>query len=248
MPEVPGLHALQPQAERRWARSDPVLLKLSKANPLDPDPPIAEADGFATLVTSIVHQQVSMAAARTIHGRLVATLGGKVTPRRVLARSEAQMRAAGLSRSKAAYVLDLADKTLRKDVEFARFPQMADEAILHELTQVKGIGVWTAQMFLMFHLHRPDVLPTGDLGLRLAAADAYGVPVEAAAALMASRREAWSPFCSVASRVLWQSRRKAMADAAAAAATATAAALPPPPTPRLQSAAKAPQKVRRKAK
>lgn len=235
-----GLHELQPTAERRWARSDPLLHKLSKANPLDPDPPIAETDGFATLVTSIVHQQVSMAAARTIHGRLVAVLGGKVTPRRVLARSEAQLRAAGLSRSKAAYVLDLADKTLRKEVEFARFPSMPDDEILAELLEVKGIGVWTAQMFLMFHLHRPDVLPTGDLGLRLAVADVYGVPVEEAAAVMASRREAWSPYCSVASRVLWQSRRKAMATERTGPAT--------PPDPASKPAEPARRKARPKAK
>jgi DNA-3-methyladenine glycosylase II len=90
---------------------------------------------------------------------------------------------------------------------------MDDEAILAELTAVKGIGVWTAQMFLLFHLQRPDVLPTGDLGLRLAVADAYGVPVGTAADEMLARRERWSPYCSVASRVLWLSRRAAMAKA-----------------------------------
>jgi DNA-3-methyladenine glycosylase II len=202
-----SLADLQPEAEARWAKSDKVMHKLSRRNVLDPDPPIDEPDGFATLVTSITHQQVSMAAARTIHGRLVKVLGGKITPRRVLARTPEQLRAAGLSRGKAAYILDLADKTQRKEVEFARFPAMDDEGILAELTAVKGIGVWTAQMFLMFHLHRPNVLPTGDLGLRLAVSDAYGVPPEMAAQVMLEHRERWSPYCSVASRVLWQSRR-----------------------------------------
>lgn len=205
-----SLAALQPEAEARWARTDKVLHKLSRKTPLDPDPPIAEPNGFATLVTSITHQQVSMAAARTIHGRLVKLLGGKVTPRRVLARTPEQLRAAGLSRTKAAYILDLADKTQRKEVEFGRFPAMSDEAILAELTEVKGIGVWTAQMFLMFHLHRPDVLPTGDLGLRTAVSEVYGVPPEKAAEVMLAHREQWSPYCSVASRILWQSRRAAM--------------------------------------
>lgn len=205
------MHKLQPEAEARWKATDRTLHRLSRATPLDPEPQIREQDGFATLVTSITHQQVSMAAAKTIHARLVKALGGKVTPRRVLARSPEQLRAAGLSRSKAAYILDLADRTQRKEVEFGRFPAMDDEAILAELTAVKGIGVWTAQMFLLFHLHRPDVLPTGDLGLRLAVADAYGVPPEKAAALMLDHRERWSPYCSVASRVLWQSRRAAMA-------------------------------------
>lgn len=205
------LHSLQPAAQARWATSDKVMHRLSRRTPLDPDPPIAKEDGFATLVTSIVHQQVSMAAARTIHGRLVKALGGKVTPRRVLARTPEQLREAGLSRSKAAFILDLADKTQRKVVEFDRFPAMADEEILAELTEVKGIGLWTAKMFLMFHLHRPDVLPFEDLGLRIAVSEVYGVPPEMAAQVMAEHRERWSPYCSVASRVLWQSRRAAMA-------------------------------------
>jgi len=207
------LHELQPAATRHWAKTDPTMARLSRAHRLSPEPHSLSAakDGFTTLVQSIVHQQVSMAAARTIEGRLVKLLGGKVTPRRVLNRSPEQLRTAGLSRSKAAYILDLADKAARGEVEFARFAEMSDEAILAELTAVKGIGVWTAQMFLMFHLHRPDVLPTGDLGLRLAVADVYGVPADEAADEMLARRERWSPYCSVASRVLWLSRRDAMA-------------------------------------
>jgi DNA-3-methyladenine glycosylase II len=206
------LHKLQPAATRHWAKTDKTMARLSKANPLPAEPHDLSQDGFATLVLSIVHQQVSMAAARTIQGRLVKLLGGRITPRRVLNRSPDQLRSAGLSRGKAAYILDLADKTARGDVEFTRFKEMDDAAILAELTAVKGIGVWTAQMFLMFHLHRPDVLPTGDLGLRIAVADVYRVPVKEAAEEMESRRAAWSPYCSVASRILWQSRRAAMQD------------------------------------
>ena len=200
---------MQPAAEKRWLASDKRLHKLSRANPIDPTPQIREADGFAALVRSITHQQVSMAAANTIHARLTKTLGGKVTPRRVLNRSPEQLRAAGLSRGKSAYILDLADKTLRGDVEFTRFDAMPDEAILEELTAVKGIGDWTAKMFLLFHLQRPDVLAHEDLGLRLAVADVYGVPMAKTGDFMQDRREDWSPFCSIASRVLWQSRRAA---------------------------------------
>lgn len=196
---------LQPAAEKRWSRSDPVMARLSRAHPLDP-PQITPKDGFAALVESITHQQVSMAAARTIHARLVKTLGGKVTPRRVLNRTPEQLRAAGLSRGKAAYILDLADKTQRGEVEFDRFAAMEDDAILAELVAVKGIGTWTAKMFLLFHLGRPDVFAPEDLGLRLAVADAYGVPPEQAASAMARQQEAWSPYNSVAARVLWQSR------------------------------------------
>lgn len=210
-PKPRPLHELQPEAEARWARSDKRLWKLSQANPIPVEPHELNRDGFSTLVLSIVHQQVSMAAARTITDRLVKLLGGSITPRRILNRSPEQLRTAGLSRGKAAYILDLADKTQRGDVEFARFAEMDDEAILAELTAVKGIGTWTAKMFLLFHLHRPDVLPQEDLGLRLAVADVYGVSMADAAEEMLERREKWSPYCSVASRVLWLSRRAAMA-------------------------------------
>jgi DNA-3-methyladenine glycosylase II len=203
--------ALQPEAEAHWAKTDRTMARLSRANPLPAEPHSLTGDGFSTLVLSIVHQQVSMAAARTIQARLVKLLGGKITPRRILNRTPEQLRSAGLSRAKATYILDLADKTARRDVEFERFQDMSDEAILAELTAVKGIGVWTAQMFLMFHLHRPDVLATGDLGLRLAVADVYKVPVHEAADEMLARRERWSPYCSVAACVLWASRRQAMA-------------------------------------
>ncbi|MEK6986376.1 MAG: DNA-3-methyladenine glycosylase 2 family protein [Candidatus Thermoplasmatota archaeon] len=198
---------LQPAAEKRWAQSDPVMARLSRAHPIDPVSQLAPKDGFAALVESITHQQVSMAAARTIHARLVKTLGGKVTPRRVLNRTPEQLRAAGLSRSKAASILDLADKTQRGEVEFDRFPTMPDEAIIAELVAVKGIGTWTAKMFLLFHLGRPDVFAPEDLGLRLAVADTYAVPPEKAATVMARQQAAWSPYNSVAARVLWQSRR-----------------------------------------
>ncbi|MEA3190943.1 MAG: DNA-3-methyladenine glycosylase [Thermoplasmata archaeon] len=181
--------------------------RLSKANPLPAEQAIPGDDGFAALVTSIVHQQVSLAAGRTITANLVKTLGGKVTPRRVLNRDALELRQAGLSRAKAAYILDLAQRTQSKEVDFAAFSAMADDAVADSLVAVKGIGVWTAKMFLMFHLQRPDVLAPEDLGLRLAVANTYGVAPEDAAAFMREQGPAWSPYCSVAARVLWQSRR-----------------------------------------
>jgi DNA-3-methyladenine glycosylase II len=201
------LHELQPAAEAHWKKADRVMHRLSKAHPLPREQAIPGDDGFAALVGSITHQQVSLAAGRSIHAKLLKTLGGKATPRRVLNRSEEELRGAGLSRAKAAYVLDLAGKTQRGEVEFARFPAMEDEAIIAELTAVKGIGTWTAKMFVLFHLQRPDVFAPEDLGLRIAAAQAYGVAPEKAAALMERMRPLWSPYNSVAARVLWQSRR-----------------------------------------
>lgn len=208
MPNAQPAHVLQPKATKHWAKTDPVLARLSRANPLPAEPGYGNVDGFAALVESIVHQQVSLAAGRTIHGRLKTVLGGKVTPRRVLNRSEEELRGAGLSRGKTAYILDLADKTLRGDVEFARFPTMPDEDVIAELVAVKGIGVWTAKMFLMFHLHRPDVFAPEDLGLRIGVSQVYGVPETKAAEFMATKREAWAPYNTVAARVLWQCREK----------------------------------------
>lgn len=202
------IHELQPEAERHWRRTDPVMHRLSRAHPLPPEQAIPGDDGFAALVASITHQQVSLAAGRSIHAKLLRALGGKATPRRVLARDEATLRAAGLSRSKVAYVQDLADRTLRGEVGFARFGGMEDEAIVAELTAVKGIGTWTAKMFVLFHLQRPDVFAPEDLGLRIATGLAYGVAPEKAAAHMERMRPLWSPYNSVAARVLWQSRRQ----------------------------------------
>ncbi len=204
------MHLLQPTAEKRWKTSDAVMHRLSRRNPIPVDPPIQAPDGFGALVRSITHQQVSMAAAETIHGRLVKVLGGKVTPRRVLNRTPEQLRGAGLSRSKSEFVLDLAYKTNAGEVEFDRFPTMGDEAVIEELTAVKGIGAWTAKMFLIFHLERPDVWAPEDLGLRMGVAAAYGVSEKQAAKVMETQREAWSPYNSVAARVLWTSRRATM--------------------------------------
>jgi DNA-3-methyladenine glycosylase II len=206
-----AVERLQPEATRHWLRTEPTMARLSQAHPL-PDPgalgPAATpGKGFAALVRSVAHQQVSIAAGAAIHGRLVRTLGGAVTPRRVLDRDPETLRAAGLSGSKATTVRELARLTLEGEVRFRQFPRLADEAIVGQLVQVKGIGPWTAKMFLLFHLGRPDVFAPEDLGLRLAVAQAYGVPEARAAARMERLRPLWAPYNSVAARVLWQSRR-----------------------------------------
>jgi DNA-3-methyladenine glycosylase II len=196
---------LLPAARRQWARTDPVLHKLSKEHPptarsVDHAPP------FAALVTSITHQQVSLAAGRTIFGRVEAACGGKVEPEAILKLGPDGLRAAGLSRPKTAYVLDLAERALDGRVEFERFPTMTDAAIIEELTAVKGIGVWTAKMFLLFHLDRPDVSAPEDLGLQLAVARAYKVPRERAKKKMEQLAPRWSPYNSVGSLTLWHYR------------------------------------------
>src|SRR5258706_7763549 len=122
---------------------------------------------FETLVRSIVFQQLSGKVARVIYDRLAAAVpDGQVTPSAILKLRPDKMRRLGLSRQKIAYIRDLAPQTSRGTVVFASLPALADEAVIEHLTQVKGIGVWTAQMFLMFALRRKNVLPTGDLGVR----------------------------------------------------------------------------------
>lgn len=195
-----------PRAVRRWSRTDPVMARLARAHPPGERPIGAQAP-FAALVTSLLHQQVSLAAGRTIASRVEAACGGRVTPEAVLRLGPEKLRPCGLSGQKTRYVLDLAEKTVGGEVDFARLVGLSDADAIAELTKVKGVGVWTAQMYLLFHLARPDVVAPDDLGLQIAAARAYRVPRERARALLETRAPRWSPFGSLASLVLWQSRR-----------------------------------------
>jgi DNA-3-methyladenine glycosylase II len=122
---------------------------------------------FHSLAQSIVSQQLNGRAADSIFRRFTALTGEPLTPEAVLSLSDAQMRGAGLSKQKAAYLKDLAAKTAQGAVDFLRLPKLPDHEVIEHLTQVKGIGVWTAQMFLMFTLNRENVLPTGDFGIRM---------------------------------------------------------------------------------
>ena len=117
---------------------------------------------------AIVYQQLNGKAAETIFKRFAALAGDPLTPQGILKLSDEQMRAAGLSKQKSAYLKDLAEKTAAGALDFARLPELPDEEVIAHLTQVKGIGVWTAQMFLMFALKRENILPTGDFGVRMA--------------------------------------------------------------------------------
>lgn len=196
------LHAQLPAALRHWAKTDPVLARLARSQ--GPRPmPLPRASGFASLVIALLHQQVSVAAGRSITRKVQTACGGRITPRAIARASESELRACGVSRQKLGYLRDLAERTLRREVDFRRFAQMTDAEVIENLTRVKGIGSWTAKMFLLFHLQRPDVVAPEDLGLRLAAARAYRVPVSRAARLLESRQAHWSPYGSLASLVLW---------------------------------------------
>jgi DNA-3-methyladenine glycosylase II len=160
---------------------------------------------FESLVRSIVYQQLSGRVASVIFGRLVAAVKAPLTPEGILRLRPARMRSLGLSTAKTSYIRDLARHTRDGTVVFEELGGLGDAEVIERLTQVKGIGVWTAHMFLMFALQRPDVLPVGDLGIRSAIKKAYGLEKLPTPAEMEEIAGRWRPYCSVASWYLWRS-------------------------------------------
>jgi DNA-3-methyladenine glycosylase II len=162
---------------------------------------------FETLVRSIVYQQISGKAALSIFSRLQAACGtgDRITPCGVLRLEAGTLRRIGLSQQKARYVADLAEKTAAGELDFARLPALPDPDVIARLTVVQGVGVWTAQMFLIFALRRPDVLPASDLGIRAAVTKAYRLRKPATPARVLALGRAWRPYASVAAWYLWRS-------------------------------------------
>jgi DNA-3-methyladenine glycosylase II len=160
---------------------------------------------FETLVKSIVYQQLSGRVASVIFARVAKAAGGKLTPESILKLRPGRMRALGLSGQKTAYIRDLARHTRDGKVDFAELLELSDEAVIERLTEVKGVGVWTAHMFLIFALRRTDVLPLGDLGIRAAIRKAYGFAELPEPAEMEALAARWRPYCTVASWYLWRS-------------------------------------------
>jgi DNA-3-methyladenine glycosylase II len=166
-------------------------------------------DHYGALVRAIVGQQLSVSAARAIYGRLTARFDGRPpTPQEILADDPEELRAAaGLSRAKVGFLRSLAEHVISGKLELERLDELDDDAVIAELTAVKGLGVWSAHMFLMFHLERPDILPVGDLGIRRAIERAYaldGLPDTTAIEEIA---EPWCPHRTLACRYLWRSLR-----------------------------------------
>lgn len=165
-----------------------------------------ERDRFWMLVRSIISQQISVSAARSIRRRLEQYVGQpKVTPESLLRYDAQQLRSAGLSPQKASYVLDLAEKVDGGHVRLRTIGRLSDEAVIEELTKVKGIGRWTAQMFLIFALGRLDVFPHDDLGVRVAIRDRYGLEQLPDKATSLQIAQPWRPYASVASWYCWRS-------------------------------------------
>ena len=161
---------------------------------------------FSTLVRSIVYQQLSGKVASVILKRLIDALPeGELTPRNILRLRPDRMRKLGLSRAKTEYIRDLARRTSKGEIAFEMLLELEDDAVIEHLTRVKGIGVWTAHMFLMFALQRPNVLPVGDLGVRSAIRKEYGLEALPTAAEIEELAKPWHPYCSVATWYLWRS-------------------------------------------
>ncbi|HXE91042.1 MAG TPA: DNA-3-methyladenine glycosylase [Terriglobales bacterium] len=159
---------------------------------------------FDTLVRSIIYQQLSGKAAATIVRRVVEACGGKLDPEGILALHPNKLRACGLSKQKLRYVRDLARHARNGELDLESLEKMEDAEVIAALTRVKGIGVWTAQMFLMFALRRPNVLPTGDLGVQNAIRRAYRKR-KVTPRQVERIGKAWHPYCSIAAWYLWKS-------------------------------------------
>jgi len=164
-------------------------------------------DHYGALVRAIVGQQLSVLAARAIYGRLTARFDGRPpTPEELLADDPEELRAAaGLSRAKVGFLRSLAEHVVSGELELERLDQLDDEDVIAELVAVKGIGEWSAHMFLMFHLERADVLAVGDLGIRRAIELAYGLDALPKPAEMELLAEPWRPYRTLACRYLWRS-------------------------------------------
>jgi DNA-3-methyladenine glycosylase II len=164
------------------------------------------ADAYGALLRAIVGQQLSTKAARTIYGRVRDLFGGTTpTPEQLLEASEEDLRGCGLSGRKVEYVRDLAAHVLSGELELERLGELADEEVVEEIVAVRGLGQWTAEMFLIFHLERPDVLSGGDLGIRKAVQLEYGLEEMPAPQRVLEIGEPWRPHRSLASLYLWES-------------------------------------------
>jgi DNA-3-methyladenine glycosylase II len=184
-------------------KSDPVLRAIiERVGPCRMEFGPAE---FSSVAEAIVYQQLNGKAAVTIFKRFATLAGEPITPEGVLKLTDAQLRSVGLSKQKSAYLKDLAAKTASGLLDFSRLPELSDEQVIKHLTQVKGIGVWTAHMFLMFSLRRPNVLPTGDYGVQVAVKKHYKKRKLPKPKDMEKIARAWEPYRSVACWYMWRS-------------------------------------------
>jgi DNA-3-methyladenine glycosylase II len=197
------------------AASDPTMATLiERLGPIDLATRLRRrqeerpADAYGALLRAIVGQQLSTKAARTIYLRVLELFEGRTpSPEKLLEASEEDLRAAGLSGRKVEYVRDLAAHVLSGELELDKFDALDDETVIEEIVAVRGLGQWTAEMFLLFHLERPDVLSGGDLGIRKAVEIEYGLKEMPSPQKVVEIGEPWRPHRSLASLYLWESLR-----------------------------------------
>jgi 3-methyladenine DNA glycosylase/8-oxoguanine DNA glycosylase len=191
------------QAIHHLKKSDPVMAAIIER--VGPFRMQFGEPTFHSLAESILYQQLNGKAAATIFDRFTALAGDPLTPQGILKLTDTQMRGVGLSRQKTAYLRDLAEKTAAGLLEFERLPGLPEEEVIAHLTQVKGVGVWTAHMFLIFTLRRPDILPTGDYGVQAAIKKHYKKRKWPKPAVMLKIAKPWAPYRSIACWYLWKS-------------------------------------------
>jgi DNA-3-methyladenine glycosylase II len=190
------------RAKRALARKDPVMAAIMRRHPKVFM--MRRGEAFMTLSRAICGQQISVKAAQSVWNKVCLCVG-EITPGNVLQRKRPQLRACGLSDRKVEYIADLAKHFADGKIHERNWPEMDDEAIIAELTDVRGIGRWTAEMFLMFNLLRPDVFPLGDLGLQKGIRVNYFSGRKASLRRMRKLGESWQPWRSVATWYLWRS-------------------------------------------
>jgi DNA-3-methyladenine glycosylase II len=191
------------RAKRALARRDPVMAAIIRSRPtvfLT-----RRGEPFLTLARAICGQQISVKAAQSVWDRICVCLDHKVTPEAVIAQDRKKLRACGLSDRKTEYIADLAQHFADGRIHVHRWPEMSDEEIISELIEVRGIGRWTAEMFLIFNLLRPDVFPLDDLGLQKGIRVSYFKGRSASLKRMRKLGESWRPWRSVATWYLWRS-------------------------------------------
>ncbi len=189
------------QACRELTDRDPVIAALISAH--RGDRLCGSGDAFQTLLNAIIGQQISVAAASTIWGRLTAAFPG-LAPQSLAVAEQTSLRAVGLSTQKAGYIRGIAGAFAEGVIDPAAWDQMPDREVHQELTALRGVGPWTADMVLIFHLHRPDVLPLGDLGLVNAAARLYGWEQDRRSQRLREHAERWRPWRTVATWYIWR--------------------------------------------
>ena len=193
------------RARRHLARRDPILRDLMRVHGKCGLADAQHGDPFGALMKAIVSQQLSTKAADTIFRRLIALFDGPPTPLALARLTDLQLREVGLSGQKLRYMRDLGGRVQDGSLPLHALDAMTDDEVIASLTQVKGIGRWTAEMFLMFRLHRPDVLPVDDLGIVKAVQKAYGLRKTPSPDRLNRIGEAWRPYRSVACWYLWRS-------------------------------------------